>query len=45
MSTIRSRLVAPALTVFSLSAFAQDPSAKFDPQRDAAKAFLTLIPP
>lgn len=41
MSTIRSFLGAAALAVFSLSAFAQELPAKFDPQRDAAKDVRT----
>jgi len=41
MSTIRSLLGAFALTVFSLTAFAQELPAKFDPQRDAAKDVRT----
>lgn len=43
MSTIRSLLSAAALTVFSLSAFAQELPAKFDPQRDAAKDVRTAV--
>lgn len=41
MSTFRSLLGAVALTVFSLSAFAQELPVKFDPQRDAAKDVRT----
>ncbi|MBC7917483.1 MAG: thioredoxin family protein [Rhodoferax sp.] len=41
MSTLHRILGAFALTVFSLSAFAQDLPAKFDPQRDAAKDVRT----